>query len=307
MQKKHFFLIFSFLLSLLLYVTIYILGEIQRASWLPGAGPPLNIIPIEYIDYFVVILPGPLWTDIIMLYLLPVVVFFIFFALAPYLNIAFLKIHKFIYRFNSTKPQYGIVKVGVQVKAIVIFRRTLVASLFSFSIAGLFAQAGFGFLFRANIVEGFVLNEAEALFLGTFFIAPFTLLLFLPFWHLEDSGTVAYFKYERQRKATRIEGTHALFLNILEGYAGISTIILLVSYVIGSFAEIGFGSPAILTPLILIFLPFIMTGLYAIPMFIYERMLEKSQNKLHKKLEKLDFVVIEVPIFDDMKKSGETG
>ena len=99
-------------------------------------------------------------------------------------------------------------------------------TLFSLSVAGLLIQAGLGHLFRENLVVGSALNEAEALFLATFFIIPFVLLLFLPIWFLEDAGIVIYRNYPGQQRTPVLEGVHAPFLNVLQGYAGISTIIV---------------------------------------------------------------------------------
>jgi hypothetical protein len=298
MEKKYFSLIFGFVISLLVYAVVYLLAFISR----PGSGiPPL--VPAEYVKYFVAILPGPLWTDIIFLYILPIITFLVFFGISPYTSNFFLKLHKVIFRSKKRGIRYAKLELGTKNKGLYIFRRSLVASLFAFSITALLVQAGLGGLFRTNIMADSTLNEAEAIFLGTFFIIPFTLLLFFPIWVLEDSGVIIYRTYPGFRKSPYLEGAHTPYQSILEGYAGISTLIILITYIFGSIQEVGINDPAILTPIILIVLPFLLTGLFAIPIFIYERMITKILTRVNKGIDKLNIAIIDIPPFDDMVKN----
>ncbi|MBY8986296.1 MAG: hypothetical protein KGD65_14565 [Candidatus Lokiarchaeota archaeon] len=57
-----------------------------------------------------------------------------------------------------------------------------------------------------------------------------------------------------------------------------------------------------MTPIILIVLPFLLTGLFAIPVFIYERILIKILARVNKKVDKLDISIIEIPQFEDLIK-----
>ncbi|MFX1374278.1 MAG: hypothetical protein ACFFA0_00560 [Promethearchaeota archaeon] len=297
MEKKYFTLIFGFFISLLVYGVVYLLALISK----PGSGiPPL--VPPEYVKYFVAVLPGPLWTDIIFLYILPIISLLIFITIAPYTTVFFIKLHRIIFLAKKRKIHYGRLELGIKTKGIYIFRRSLVASLFAFSMAALLVQAGLGELFRTNIMEDSVLNEAEAIFLGTFFMIPIILLLFFPIWILEDSGVVIYRTYSGFRRPPYLEGSHTPFQSVLEGYAGISTLIILIVYIFGSIKEVGIDDPAILTPIILIVLPFLLTGLFAIPVFIYERTLSKILTKVKKRLGNLDIAIIEIPPFEDMVK-----
>ena len=260
-------------------------------------------IPSEYVSHFVVILPGPLWSDIILLYLLPVLSFLIVFLLAPYLIHIYLKIHQVTTKIG-TKTFYGIVETGEKVGTFRLFRRAFIVSLFSFSISALIVAAGYGNLFRANILSDIILNEAEAVFLGTFFLSFLILIIFLPIWYLEDAGIVGY-KYDAEKRMPpKIEGISSLYSSVLEGYAGISTIFILITYIIQCFTflvENGgtIFQAALLTPLILIILPFIITGLFAIPLILYEQTLKNSVSRIHKRLKKLAF--IRVPEFDEIK------
>lgn len=296
--KKFLSLMFGFLISLTLFAVIYGLAVIQKELGIP------DLVPPEYVSYFIAILPGPLWTDTIFLYLFPIASFALFFLISPYTTIFFIKLHKLIYR-SKKRFNYGIVKLGSKMKPFMLFRRSIVVSLFSFSISALIVQAGGMKLFRAGVVLNPTLHEAEAIFLGTFFIIPFVLLLFFPFWLLEDSGIVICRFYYGKRKPPIIEGTHSPYINVLQGYAGISTLIILVTYIIRTLAETSPLDPAILTPIILIFLPFIITGLFAFPVLIYEKTIQKLFRRIQPSLNKLNLTEIQIPTFDEMKKSSE--
>jgi len=298
-KKKYTLIIISLVLSVILYGFLYSRGMLAMT---PGPGAALAGIPSEYVTHFVAILPGPLGTDILLLYLLPVVSFFIIFLIVPYITFIFLKVHQLTTKVGM-KTQYGIVEVGEKVRMLRLFRRGFMVSLLSFTIAGLFVQAGFASTFR-EAGEDMILHEAEALFLGTFFLTFVALLIFLPIWYMEDSGVVGYKHDPDYRRAPKIEGISSIFSSLLEGYAGFATIFILVSYIFQSFSFIleAHGTlmhPALLTPLILMFLPFIIIGLFAIPLILYELTINKAVLRIHKRLKKLDY--IQVPEFDDAK------
>ena len=295
-KKKYVITIVSLILSVVLYGIIFVLGEMAKNY---GAG----FIPREYVSNFVVILPGPLWSDIILLYILPVLSFLIVFLIAPIIIHLYLKIHQVSTKIG-TKTYYGIVEVGDKVGPWKLFRRAFIVSLFSFSISALIVAAGQGRLFRENIIDDIILNEAEAVFLGTFFLSFIIIIIFLPIWYLEDAGIVGYKYNAEKRMPPKIVGISSLYSSILEGYAGISTIFILITYIIqclNFLIQIGgtIFQAALLTPLILIILPFIITGLFAIPLFLYEQTLGTSVKRIHKRLKKLNFV--RVPEFDEVK------
>ncbi|MFW9828156.1 MAG: hypothetical protein ACFFEY_11215 [Candidatus Thorarchaeota archaeon] len=84
--KKFLNLMIGFIISLALFAVIYALAVIQR-----GLGIP-ELIPPEYVSHFVAIIPGPLWTDTILLYLFPIGSFALFFLISPYTTTFFLKL-----------------------------------------------------------------------------------------------------------------------------------------------------------------------------------------------------------------------
>lgn len=293
--ERYLTIFIGFILSLSLFATIYLLAWIQKVL------STTNLVPPEYITHFIAFLPGPLWSDMIFLYIFPLISFGIFYLVSPYTTLFLVKLHKVIY-FSRKRFQYGILELGTRRKPFFLFRRSLIVTLLSFSIAALFIQAGFGPLFRANMDTNLALHEAEALFLAIFLIIPFTLLLFLPIWFLEDAGIIIYRGYEGQQRTPVIEGTHAPYLNVLQGYAGISTIIILIIYISSSFAEAGFG-PAILTPIILIILPFLTTGLLSLALILYERFNSTLLKRNRHTIDKLELSQIRMPTFDELRKN----
>ncbi len=303
--KKYLLVIVGFIISIVVFATIYVLSELMKNN-------PQPLIPKEYITDFVVIIPSipcgsppalcipGLFTDIPILYLIPIIVVLVIYALGPYLLVIYLQLHKLSTKI-STKTEYGIVEPGTKVGSLKLFRRALTVSLFAFSICALIVQAGYGAYFRGGYNEDLILHKAEALFLGTFFISGIVLIIFIPIWLLEDTGIVGYKHDKSKRHPPKIEGISSLYSSILEGYAGISTIFILISYIFGTLAVLSPGSAAILTPIILIFLPFIITGLFAIPLMIYEALLPKATKRIHKKLRKYNLHYIDIPEFNEVK------
>jgi hypothetical protein len=293
--ERYITIFIGFLLSSLLFFTIFFLGWIQRILG------TVDLVPQEYLTHFIAFLPGPLWSDMILLYLFPLIAFGIFYLLAPYTTVLLIKLHKLIY-LSRKRFQYGIIKLGQRRKPIFLFRRALIVTLFSLSVAGILIQAGLGHYFRAGVWTLQAVNEAEALFLATFFVVPIILLLFLPIWFLEDAGIVIYRSYSGQQRTPVIEGVHAPYLNILQGYAGISTLIVLIFYIGSSFAALPPLDPALLTPIILIILPFLITGLMSFALFLYERLNPNLLKRNQRIFEKLNLSQIMIPSFDEMRK-----
>ena len=263
-----------------------------------GFFDPVSIIPIEYLEDFVYILPGPLYIDVIILYTLPILIFLLFAWIAPYMVIGVKKLHEFSFSFR-TKPEYYIVEIGKERKSITLISRALFIGFLSFSMAALLTQMGLGKLFRPKFSD-FILHKAEAIFFGTFLFTSIALFVFLPLWLVEDSGIISIRTFGDDRRPPSIKSPHMLFHNLLEGYAGVSVVFALYTYITKTFEHLDydFTDPAILTPLILIVLPFIVTGLFAIPLILYEKNLPDILAKVYKKV---DISFIFIPLFDGLK------
>jgi len=218
----------------------------------------------------------------------------------PFISKLGIVIHKII-RWNS---KYGFIKIGVKVSIYTWFIRLIYAGLFAFSIATLISSFSGYHLFRAGtpLHNLEILFICEDIFLGTFLITPLVILIFFPIWQMEDLGFISYKNIPDRRMTPDIEGVHALIYRLLKGYAGLSTIISLGYYIYMAFSVLhwDFSNPAILTPLILIVLPFLVMGLLFFPVYLYELYLNKSKLKIEKYYK--NFKIIEIPDFEKLIK-----
>ncbi|MFW9938006.1 MAG: hypothetical protein ACFFD5_10175 [Candidatus Thorarchaeota archaeon] len=304
MERKNVFIILSLIVSITLFLTIFILFLIDTLH-IPGI--PSSLIPHEYIDEFILILPGPIYTDVPLLFLFPLLIFALYVLIAPIVTHVLYKVHEFSFIFRI-KPRYGILRSGIRIKTTSLIYRAVLVSLFAFGTIGLIAQFGYGNIFRATVgdITGLEpLIRAENVFFGTFFFTSLSLILFVPIWILEDCGIVAYRSFRNQRKLPVIQGVHKWYMNVVEIYTGFSTISAYLILIFDTFGyminELSPGDPAILTPIILLFLPLIVIGLFAIPLYLYERYLDKVQKRVHSRLIKYNVSYIDIPSFDNLE------
>jgi len=118
---------------------------------------------------------------------------------------------------------------------------------------------------------------------------------------LEDTSIVSYRNFPDKRKSPSIKSTHFLYQNLLEGFAGFSTILVLYIYISESLKQVAPGDVAILTPFILTVLPIFVTGLFGIPMILYEKLLPDIILNVQKTLKDFNFPIIKIPDFNDLK------
>lgn len=280
-------------------------------------------IPEEFVTHFVNVIPGPMWSDILLLYLFPVIIFLILKFLAPYTTLFYSKFHRAFYIFRS-KPEYGIfLKKNERISGGKILLRILKLSFLAFAFTGFFIPQ-FAEWFRYNytkMVENPMnspgLFNSEALFLGTFASVPIIMLIYFPIWFLEDTGVISYRKFKTKRMNPDIEGVNRIFRDFLEYFVGFTTILVYINRVYNvlynetvGFTEI---NATVLIPLILIFLPFLLGGLIAIPLLLYELTFNKTNKQIHKYLKKYNYGYINIPDFEalevekkDMLKQNST-
>ena len=275
-------------------------------SFLVLTGVSSNILPIEYIKEFVPVIPGPMYTDILVLFILPILIYYLLKLIAPAFIKSLYKFNKFTFIFRE-KPIYCIIEKNADIKVSRMIYRALLVSLFAFSTSSILVQAGLGSFFRGRALEGVLsdLHYAEAVFFGTFLIIGLCLFLFIPTWYLEDIGLVLYRSFHDQRRTPVLEGIQNLYINILLIYTGIATI---QGYFILTFRTFAYiinnlppGDPALLTPIILLFLPFILTGLFAVPQYLYEKHLEKTRNRINDKLIKSGVIKRTTPNIEELR------
>lgn len=300
MERKYLPIIAGLIFSIITFTIIYILTKISS-------------IPQSYFDEFVISIPGPLITDIILFYALPIAFFLLFYLISPYLIQFYIYIHKFFYWLMRRPSKYGLAELGTKIKASRILYRLLIVSFFSFSISVLMVQMGLGGLFRAwefvipqetaPLIYK-IIYQTEATFLGTFLISAIVIILFFPIWLLEDSGLVSYRVFHEERMPIDIQGVHSLYNTILLGYAGFTSIFYLIRYIILTISmAVTFPEYIwiVAIPILFITLPFIIFGVIAIPVYLYERYIIRNQSRIKEKFTKFNFPNIKVPHFEEMK------
>ncbi len=293
-NKRFLFLLISFIISFFFIGLIIFLASPSTKGVLFGLE-----MPPEFVSHFINLLPGPLWTDILFLYGAPILMFIIISFIAPYTNKGFVKIHRIFYIFRQ-KPFYGLCLPSTKIYASKLIFRSIMAGFLSFVISAYFVQIGLGHLFRYGYAPS-ELFVAEATFLGTFFFLPFVLLLFFILWALEDSGIVSYRTFKDKRKNVDINGVYKIYKGFVEYTVGFSTLILY--YVITNDALIKHnpGDPAFLIPLILFFLPFIICGFCAIPIFLYEKYFDRTLKRVKLYLKNQGYNEINIPEFENIE------
>nr|MDO8112250.1 hypothetical protein [Candidatus Sigynarchaeota archaeon] len=295
MEKKYRFIFASLVITVVLFGVIIILGNLR-----------IGIMPEEYISHFVAIIPGPIYSDMLVLFGLPCILYLGFFHACPAISRLMVSLHK---KLNGGAA-YGIAKRGDSITARHLAGRLVLVSLLSFSIASLVVQLGGWQIFRFAIPPGTppppemvarldYLHQAEAIFLGTFAFVPVAFIIFLPLWCIEDSGIISYKTFSGERRSPVVEGVQGLYENIVTGYTGISTVITLGTNIYTGFTTI--SDAAILTPIILTILPLLVTGLISIPIYWYERNLGEIKTKVIEKMERFNLPLVKIPEIDEIK------
>lgn len=289
----------------MVFISFIILGILTIIN------PSLNLIPSEYINWFLPLLPGPMFTDILLFYIFPILCYLIFYIIAPYVVQLLFKVNKISFTFRK-KPEYGFVDFDKDIKTTRLLYRAIILSFFTYSttilvmqLLDLPPQAFRRFLWSDLIAnpELKYLYAAEGTFFMTFFITSFCSFLFLPLWLLEDSGLMLYRTFSDQRRTPTIEGVHSSYFKALETYTGIATILAYIRQIYITFrvvAQMPPFDPSILTPLIVLFLPFIVIGLLALPIFLYERLLSKSIKRVNSRFSKYKLPHFKLPELKDL-------
>jgi hypothetical protein len=91
----------------------------------------------------------------------------------------------------------------------------------------------------------------------------------------------------------------------MEYFIGFSTIFVYITIIIKTINNVlsDYDTAALLIPIILIFLPFLVTGLITIPQIFYEYYLEQNNDRIHGYLEKKNFEYISIPDYKDLKRN----
>jgi hypothetical protein len=297
MQKKYVFIYVCFAITMGLIGMVILLGNLH-----------FNM-PVEYVKEFIYILPGPIYTDLLVLIGLPMLLMLGVYVACPTITRCLVGLHKFIKRGGS----HAIAKLKGDITPGSIFKRFFLVTLLSFTIANAVVETAGWQLFRF-VPYSFIdpmeaekinyLHNAEGLFLATFLFIPVGFIMFLPLWCIEDSGIIMYKTFAGQRRTPDIEGVQGIYENILKGYASVSTAITLGKTIYEGFTLVSITDPAILTPIILILLPFLTAGLLSLPMLFYERKIDAIREKISAKLQRNKLETIQIPEASELTYVG---
>ncbi|NVM55240.1 MAG: hypothetical protein HWN66_16155 [Candidatus Helarchaeota archaeon] len=293
MERKFLPLLIGFLFSMGAVVVLIVLVILNLLG--------IKIVDNKFVSEFIRFLPGPFYTDIILILLLPGLFFFLFYWIAPYLVLFYIKMHQFSYWLIRRRSKYGIYKLGSTVKSSRLFYRALVVSLFTFSIALIIVEMGVGHIFRPSAGIA-IFYKTEQLLIGALSLPAAILIIFFPIWLLEDSGVISYRVYPEERISIDVEGVHSIYYHILIGYAGVSTVLSWISYIIQIWGKVDPWEPAAILMYFLILFPIVCTGFFAFPMYLYEKFFPRLNKRLHKKLARFKFPEIDFPSFEEIQK-----
>ncbi len=295
MDRKYLLLVISLFITIGVFLLLIVLVVVNK----PGS--PFSV-PKEYLE-FIPSLPGPIFTDVLLLFAIPIGAFAMIFLITPFVSKVLVYLHKLIMR----GAKYGFTQLGTEIKAGTFMRRAFMISLFAFNLSAILVGLGYGDYFRGG-TSGFymvpmdqqarilILHEAESVFFGTFLLATAGLVIFMPLWIVEDSGLIMYRIFPDQRRAPDIEGIHSLYSNLWKAYISVTTLYTLWNYISRSFSVIkNINDPAILTPIILCVLPFITIGLVSIPAYLYEKYFQRFKERTLAGLRSLNLPDIQLP------------
>ncbi len=280
MEKKFVPLLVTSIITFAFIALLMILGlayyaNPEDAMWAP-----------ETAEIFIPFIPGPVFTDLLIIVLVSIIGFFIFYALAPILAKLLIKIHKIFSRIG-TDAKYGVVRTGEKVTGRMLFFRAMVVSFFTFSLAAFFVEM----LTGLGISEGFLLYTSTSpyldkiiqVFVACLFLGIITIFIFLPVWHLEDSGLTSLqvsTSKEDERSPVDIQGVHAPIAGVLSGYAGIATVLAWILFIVDVLANPPYAYGTSIMVIFFILLPFIVAGFFSIPIYLYEKKLPKLISRL---------------------------
>ena len=249
--------------------------------------PGDSVFSDETVLIFIPFIPGPIITDLLIILVAPILLFFvIFYSLAPYWAKLLIKIHKILSRVG-TDAKYGVIRMGRKVTGRMLFFRAMVVSFFTFSIAVFLVEllVGLGisdaFLYYSSGPETFI--TIVQVFVACLFLGIITILIFLPVWYLEDSGLTSFqvsTKKEDERSPIDIQGVHAPLAGVLTGYAGLATILAWIIFIIKAFFVVPVTDISFLVVIFFMLLPLIVAGFFSIPIYLYEKKLPSLVSRL---------------------------
>ena len=132
----------------------------------------------ETVMIFIPFIPGAIFTDIPIILALPVLLFIIFYYLAPYTARFYVKLHRGFCRLTGSRSQYGVMKLGKGFSGWQLFSRTMILSLFTFSIANFLVGLGLGTVFIDYSSGMALMDSVIYIFVASLCLGAITLIIF---------------------------------------------------------------------------------------------------------------------------------
>ncbi|MBY9006103.1 MAG: hypothetical protein KGD63_05040 [Candidatus Lokiarchaeota archaeon] len=301
-SKKFSYVFFSLIISITIFGFLFVFNLIRQIY--------INSeITNDYIIDLIVILPGPIWTDIILIFILPIIIYILIRYILPYSTLFYTKIHRLLYIFRE-KPKYGIYNQKNNTYTSKIIYRLLIASFLSVTLAAMIVQEGTIQLFKQLNINYDSLESGnkflvfiDASYIASFFFIPLAIIILIPLWMLEDSGMMAFRSFPEKRKNPEILGIFKQFKGFIGYFVGVLTFISYIVIVYKIIQVISYENIALIPTILLLLLPFILSGILATPILIYEKSFDKTMNKVVTYLKKKGYEDIIIPKFDDFKKN----
>ncbi|MBN1328805.1 MAG: hypothetical protein JXA54_04965 [Candidatus Heimdallarchaeota archaeon] len=216
-------------------------------------------------------LPGNFIIEMLFLWCILIVSFFIFLGLLPYLAKLYIYLHKLVKYF---KYSYSTVKTDEHYYSFKeALGRILIPFLFSFILGYWLAN----WTYLKNLT--FESHHVLVYMLFSLIVMPITIVLITPLWLLDDTGIIAIKKRkEGERRIPDIEGPTVFFYNIYSGSAYTLALVTIIDFLIEIFRD--FNAVVFIAFFIIIILV-LPSGIIAI-IYLYELFMRNLKPRLCK-------------------------
>ncbi|MHA1355953.1 MAG: hypothetical protein ACTSR1_12345 [Candidatus Heimdallarchaeota archaeon] len=179
--------------------------------------------------------PGNFIVEIMVMWVLPIAMFFLIIPLYGFFAKMYIRLHKVI---KLTRFNYSVVQLKDEpIKFREALGRMVIPLLFLYSIG-----YWVGTWIFPNELDPNIAIQSLQYFLYSFLFSPVVVLLAIPLWLLEDSGIIAMKKRkEGERKLPDVEGVNNYFHNLYTGSALSIAVVTLVTFIIASIGEFEAG------------------------------------------------------------------
>jgi len=246
----------------------------------------------------VLLLPGNFIAEILLLWTMIVVGFFLLYPLFPYLSKAYIHIHKLI---KLKKFEYSVVTTD---EHYLTFKEALgrfaIPYLFSFVLGYWFST----WFFIPNIglpPDNYHAIATLVYFLFSVILMPVVIMLVPPLWLLDDAGIIAMKKRkEGERSIPDIEGPSVFFVNIFTGSAYTLAIVTVIDFFITVFGG-GFKIDIFLSFLFVVFV--LMPNTVLLIIYLYDFFFRRAKRRLtkilpNKLVDKMPKTVVDITAFN---------